>query len=145
MIPAKQKPSKKRKVLNMGTLTEKATVRPNTSMNSTEMISTGWRPNLKMYISKWWEGIRDRNTSEVQAFHFSPNFINTDEKKSHQSARTPNTRYPKMEPTNRENFAMWTFHAESHTRLHCGRKQKSPLVQGHALCRLPDTRETLWF
>lgn len=46
MIPARQKPSKKRRVLNMGTLTEKATVRPNTSMKSTDMISTGWRPNL---------------------------------------------------------------------------------------------------
>lgn len=46
MIPARQKPSKKRRVLNMGTLTEKATARPNTSMNSTDMISTGWRPNL---------------------------------------------------------------------------------------------------
>lgn len=49
MIPAKQNPSKKRKVLNMGTLIEKATVRPNTSMNSTDMISTGWRPNLQSY------------------------------------------------------------------------------------------------
>lgn len=38
---------------------------------------------------------------------------------SYQSARIPNTRYPKMDPTNRENLAMWTFHAESHTRLHC--------------------------
>lgn len=47
IIPARQKPSKKRRVLNMGTLTEKATVRPNTSMNSTDMISTGWRPNLQ--------------------------------------------------------------------------------------------------
>lgn len=41
----------------MGTLTEKATVRPNTSMNSTDMISTGWRPNLtskfKIIICLW--------------------------------------------------------------------------------------------
>lgn len=47
MIPARQKPSKKRKVLNMGTFLEKATVKPNTNMNSTDMISTGWRPNLQ--------------------------------------------------------------------------------------------------
>lgn len=58
--------------------------------------------------------------------------------KSHQSARIPNTRYPKMEPTNRENFAMWTFQAESHTRLHCRGKETSPLAQGHALCRFQD-------
>ena len=45
-MPARQKPSKKRTVLNMGTLMEKATVSPNTSMKNTEMISTGWRPNL---------------------------------------------------------------------------------------------------
>ncbi|TNN75843.1 hypothetical protein EYF80_013990 [Liparis tanakae] len=35
----------------MGTLTEKATDRPNTSMNSTDMISTGWRPNLRSKVS----------------------------------------------------------------------------------------------
>lgn len=52
MIPARQKPSKKRRVLNMGALTEKATVRPNTSMNSTDMISTGWRPNLQSKVKK---------------------------------------------------------------------------------------------
>lgn len=45
-MPARLKPSKKRRMLNMGTLTEKATLRPNTSMDSTEMISIGWRPNL---------------------------------------------------------------------------------------------------
>lgn len=106
-IPAKQKPSKKRRVLNMGTLTEKATVRPNTSMNSTDMISTGWRPNLrsKVRISFWHLYVRLHVMQELQ--------------KSYQSARIPNTKYPKMDPTNRENFAMWTFHAESHTRLHC--------------------------
>lgn len=41
MMPARQKPSKKRRTLNMGTLTEKATLRPNTSMDSTDMISIG--------------------------------------------------------------------------------------------------------
>lgn len=46
MMPARLKPSKKRRMLNMGTLTEKATLRPNASMDSTDMISIGWRPNL---------------------------------------------------------------------------------------------------
>lgn len=45
-MPARLKPSKKRRMLNMGTLTEKATLRPNASMDSTDMISIGWRPNL---------------------------------------------------------------------------------------------------
>lgn len=54
IIPARQKPSKKRRVLNMGTLTEKATVRPNISMNSTDMISTGWRPNLQSKFKISW-------------------------------------------------------------------------------------------
>lgn len=44
---------------------------------------------------------------------------------SYQSARIPNTRYPKMDPTKRENFAMWTFHAELHTRLHCWDKNNN--------------------
>jgi hypothetical protein len=59
-MPARQKPSKKRKVLNMGTLTEKATVRPNTSMNRTEIIRTGWRPNLRMEGEKEGGGERER-------------------------------------------------------------------------------------
>jgi len=42
--------------------------------------------------------------------------------RTYQSARIPNVRYPKMDPTSRENLAMWTFHAESHTRLHCRNK-----------------------
>lgn len=46
MMPARLKPSKKRRMLNMGTFTEKATLRPNASMDSTDMISIGWRPNL---------------------------------------------------------------------------------------------------
>lgn len=51
MMPARQKPSKKRRTLNMGTLTEKATLRPNTSMDSTDMISIGWRPNLESKVT----------------------------------------------------------------------------------------------
>lgn len=52
-MPARLKPSKKRRMPNMGTLTEKATLRPNASMHSTDMISMGWRPNLggKLRIS----------------------------------------------------------------------------------------------
>lgn len=46
-MPARLKPSKKRRMLNMGTLMEKATLRPNASMNNTDVISIGWRPNLR--------------------------------------------------------------------------------------------------
>lgn len=49
----------------------------------------------------------------------------------YQSARIPNTRYPKLDPTSRANLAMWTSHADLHTRLHC--KDKSAgmsLTQG---------------
>lgn len=45
-MPARLKPSKKRRMLNMGTLMEKATLRPNASIDSTDMMSIGWRPNL---------------------------------------------------------------------------------------------------
>lgn len=41
---------------------------------------------------------------------------------SYQSARIPKTRHPKLDPTSRANLAMWTSHADLHTRLHCGDK-----------------------
>lgn len=111
-MPARLKPSKKRRMLNMGTLTEKATLRPKASMDSTEMISIGWRPNLGAEVTvtadAWWGG----GAAGAQGGRGG----------SYQSARIPKTRYPKLEPTSRANLAMWTSDAASHTRLHCGDK-----------------------
>lgn len=45
-MAARQKPSKKRSVLNMAISTENATANPNTSTDSTDTSSTGIRPNL---------------------------------------------------------------------------------------------------
>lgn len=47
LIAARQKPSKKRSVLNMATSTEKATARPKASTDNTDTRSTGIRPNLR--------------------------------------------------------------------------------------------------
>lgn len=111
----------------MGTLTEKATVRPNTSMNSTDMISTGWRPNLRSEVKSDYI-ILFFDYGHLECEKIRLHVVQEPCQKSYQSARIPNTRYPKMDPTSRENLAMWTFHAESHTRLHCGDKQTQALV-----------------
>lgn len=70
-MPARLKPSKKRRMLNMGTLTEKATLRPKASMDSTEMISIGWRPNLGAEVTVtadawWWWGGRSRSSGRAR-------------------------------------------------------------------------------
>lgn len=52
MIPAKQKPSKKRRVMNIGTLTEKATIMPKINMKMTDRIRTGCLPNLSVRKDK---------------------------------------------------------------------------------------------
>lgn len=70
--PAKQKPSKKRKVLNMVTFTEKATLRPNTSMKSTERINTGCRPNLR---EKKTEAERERGSEAFRNSHKQRNYV----------------------------------------------------------------------
>lgn len=49
----------------------------------------------------------------------------TKKEAAYQSAMTPITRYPNMEPTSKENLAMWTFQAESHTRFHWNRNRKN--------------------